>query len=441
MTRPSAALATLLFVSFTVDAPEAKAGDADAGGAARPSLLVLPFPAVSAEVPSRAGAKAAGMLAKELESAEAFSLVAAPPSEATPVDDGEDALAARQTPDLEAARAGIAEARSLRAKKKFRLAAEQIAKALSRYRAGAAALTDVGEVQDALTLLAAVQYQSGLDEPGAKTLAAALALAPTRELPLARTSPLFAFLVADVRKSVRDGAKGSVLLQSVPNGAPVLFDGQPLGATPLRVKGVPVGPHYWRAELLSGAVVGGEVEVVQAREVSLVAAETHTGPEERLLAALARNNLDAPALAAARELASTRGVDLLVLGALSRDGRDLALDLFVLDVRGMALRRLGRPVFDDELLSAGVEFFTLAGALSQHRGKAGVAANVPSAVVLGPSPVTSKLREASYGPVPGTELASEALEPAEPAKNEAAPTPASAPKADEPQRRRPLKKR
>ena len=69
------------------------------------------------------------------------------------------------------------------------------------------------------------------------------------------------------------------------------------------------------------------------------------------------------------------------------------------------VRRLQRTTFDTELLSAGMEFYNLAGALTAKGSKVGDLVKVPSAVTNGPAPVGTKVAEAKYGITPGKELA------------------------------------
>jgi hypothetical protein len=108
-----------------------------------------------------------------------------------------------------------------------------------------------------------------------------------------------------------------------------------------------------------------------------------------------------------------------VFGTLSREGKNLALDAFIYAAKGGEVRRLNRAAFDTELLSAGVEFFNIAGTLSAKGPKAGDAVKVPSNVApnLGPSGV--KVAEAKYGVQPGKGDALDVGEPdAVPAKEE-----------------------
>src|SRR5919197_1010528 len=222
-------------------------GLAIAQQAGAPRIAVVPFAALSGDVPPRAGAKAAGLLSAELKNVDGLVLVEA--RGATQADPSREALAE--------ARRGVEEAKKLRALRQFRAAEASLSKALERYAQAAPALTEVDELQDAYVLLAAVRYATGRDEEGEQTLALALSLAPNREPPLARTSPLFPRTVAASRKKVLESAKGSLRVESTPPGAGTLVDGVAIGATPIHLKDVPPGLHLWRVLLPSGEAAGG----------------------------------------------------------------------------------------------------------------------------------------------------------------------------------------
>jgi tetratricopeptide (TPR) repeat protein len=154
MTRLLTALLTLTALSsFAEETPPTT----EAPGI-KPKLSVMPFAALTGDVPTRAGAKAVGMLTTEFKSADSFALVDAKKDKAT---GGAEEL-------LEKARADVTEAKELRGKKKFRLAEEALQRSLTAYKSAANALTDVSEVVDAYALLAAVQYNTGRDDDGAK---------------------------------------------------------------------------------------------------------------------------------------------------------------------------------------------------------------------------------------------------------------------------------
>lgn len=356
-------------------------------------LSVMPFAALTGDVPARAGVKATGMLSQEFKSADSFTLV----------DVKRDTADDPATQALEEARKAVEEAKAQRAKKKFRLAGESLERAIAAYGKAASALPEVGELADAWALLSAVQYNTGRDDDGQLSLNRALALAPDRELPLAATSPLFAQVVEASRKHLKEGPRGTLLLESSPSNAPLTLDGLTLGATPLLVKDVPPGLHVWRAQLPTGEALGGVVEVQPGKQATVKSSGSSKDPQARLLTALALNKLDAEALSAAKEQAKDAGADFLVFGALSKDGNGLALDSFLLAAASGEVRRLPRARFDTELLSAGMEFYNLAGELTKKGKDVGVAVKVPSNVTTLPATATTTA-EAKYGVVPGKEL-------------------------------------
>lgn len=371
-----------------------------------PKLAVLPFAALGGDVPQRAGTKAAGMLLTEFKGVDAIQLL----------DTRKAATGDAFSDGLSAARKSVDEAKEQRKKRKFRLADEALTKAITAYRQLAPGVTEIGEVADAYALLSAVQYNTGRDDEGLKSLATALALAPDRDLPLATTSPLFARLVGDTRKTVKAGARNLLVVESTPAGGAVFVDSVPLGGSPLQVTGVPAGQHFWKVALANGETVGGVVEVTTGKTAKVSGVSTTKDPESRLLAQLAQNKLDGELLSAAKDEAAALSADLLLFGALSKEGKGLALDSFLYVAQANEVRRLQRTSFDTELLSAGMEFYNLAGALTAKGAKVGDLVKVPSAVANGPAPVGTKVAEAKYGIAPGKELAID--EPAEPVKDD-----------------------
>lgn len=385
MTRLFASLTALVALSAVAqDAPKQR-------------LTVIPFASLTGDVPARAGTKALGMLNTEFKSADSFTLVDAKKAAGN---------AAAET-ELENARKEVGTAQDLRGKKKFRLAEESLTRAIASYTKAIGAITDVGEVADAYALLSAVQFNTGRDDEGAKSLRQALTLAPDRELPLAATSAMFSRVVSEARTGLKKGAKGTLLLESSPSNAPVLLDGLALGATPLSVTDVPPGTHFWRATLPSGEVVAGTVEVTAGKQAKATASSASKDPETRVLTALAQNKVDKELVDAAKEQAKTVETDFLVFGALSKEGKSLKLDSFLYTVATGDLRRMARTEFDTELLSAGMQFYNLAGELSKKGSQVGEAVRVPEPVSISLVASAAKQSEAKYGVVPGTELSTE----------------------------------
>ena len=330
-------------------------------------VVVVPFAALTDHIPTGASAKARSMLVTELTSTGAFTVV----------EPSLDAGVPLASAALDRARAQVEKAKELRVRHRLPRAREVLAGALEAYGAAATALTDVSELVDCYALSSAVAYASGRDEDGQRALLAALALAPDRELPLAKTSALFSHVVDDARQGLKATTSGALMVSSIPSNAPVTLDGHLLGATPLEVRAVPPGPHLWTVDLSMGERVGGLVEVASGRSVEVVARPAQLDSATKLLQVVAKNQLDQTAVVAARELARATQADLVVFGALSAEGKGLALDTFLCSADGSP-RRLPRRAFDPELLSARMELYGLAGELAQTHAALGAPVPLPS---------------------------------------------------------------
>ncbi len=394
---------------------------ASAQDAQDPRVAVVPFAALSGDVPQRSGQKAAAMFSSELKSADGFALV----------DVRKQAAPDPHAEALEAARAAVKEAEGLRKTRKFSAAEAALTKALEHYKEGAAGLTEVGELQDAYVLLSAIQFNTGRDDEGHKSLDTALGLSPTRELPLAKTSPLFTRVVNDTRARLEKAPRGTLLVESTPAGAQVFVDGVALGNTPLQINDVPPGLHTWRVQLPTGESAGGVAQVTGAKQTKVHGEGKGQDPESRIVSALSQNKLDQVVVEAARQHATSVEADMLIFGALSRDGKGLALDSFVLEVSSGQLKRLPRSVFDAELLSAGMEFYNLVGKLASEGLKVGSDTRIPGPVSNELRSGSTRMVEVAYGKAPGADNAA-ALDVIEATTKE--------PVKREPLKRSPLKK-
>lgn len=376
--RPSLLLSAL--VAFAISFVPLRA---DAEGR---RVAIVPFAPLTGDLPLRVGAKAAGMLSTELKNTQGITLVASSAPEVSAP--GAGALAT--------ARTLVEEARTHREQRKFRLAEETLQKALTEYGAAIGAIESVEEIAEAWALLSAVQYVTGQDEKGQASLDQALVLAGPRELALQKTSALFSKVVDARRKAVASAAKGSLLVESSPSGAAVFLNGVAVGNSPVVVKDVPPGVHAWRVKLPTGDMSGGMVEIASGKEAKVRGETRGADPEALLTAAIATNAIDQKAIAAAKEHAKTINADLLILGGLSREGKGLALDGFLFTAANGELKRLPRKTFDTELLSAGMEFFNLAGELAKQGAAFGETTRVPVTVAAGKLP-QPKLTEAKWG--------------------------------------------
>lgn len=359
-----------------------------------PKVAVVPFAALSGDIPQRAGTKAAGMLSNELKNAEGLALAEDPKKGPA----GAAADPYKET--LDEAKGLVEEARSLREKRKFRAAEEALTRAIAAFEKGAPGMAEPGELQDAYVLLSAIQFNTGRDEEGAKSLDTALGLQPVRELPLAKSSALFTRVVTDARAAQARAPKGSLLVESSPAGAAVTVDGVALGSAPLQISDVPPGVHVWRVQLPSGEATGGVVRVMAQKQAKVLGQSSGQDPESKMLATLSMNRIDQSVLDAAKTYAKEVSADLLIFGALSRDGKNLALDSFVLKADSGEVKRLPRSVFDPELLSAGMEFYNLVGSLAKDGLKVGSDTRLPGPVSNTFKQGGVKVAEVRYGEAP-----------------------------------------
>jgi hypothetical protein len=347
-------------------------------------VAVLPFQALSHEVPGKVGPRLTQRLASEVRGIEGLELAEPPEAEPPP-----DALAQ--------AREAVKEAESRRQRRDFAGAEASLGQALDAYATPtvAAALPNGGELADAYALRAAVRYAQGRDEDAARELTFALTLSPGRTLPLAATSPLFARTVERVHAALQQQPRGSVRFVSQPPGVPVTLDGQPVESAPVRVVEVPPGLHLWRAILPSGEATGGLVEVLSGKEVEVKVLPPGQGPGAALAAALAGNRLDAGAVEAATALGQTLRAELVVFGTVSRADPGLAVDVFVHVPGSKALRRVPRLTLGPDLLDAGPPLRELSSALASRGAQMGDPVSVPVVPSSGAAPAP-RLSQVKY---------------------------------------------
>src|SRR5690606_12435487 len=126
-----------------------------------------------------------------------------------------------------------------RAEKAFTLAAQT-------YEAAAAVLDDVTPVIEAYVGLAEVYARQGDEEQAKRALASVSRLDPEFELDKAKYPPLFINTHQAVRATVMKEDKATVIVDATGAGAVVLVDGREVGEAPVKVMGLPPGPHFVR---------------------------------------------------------------------------------------------------------------------------------------------------------------------------------------------------
>jgi hypothetical protein len=320
-------------------------------GASPTPLLVVPFAALQGDVPARAGDKLAALLAEELKTqgGPATTVASAPPR------DGGAAA-------LEVARAEVKRGRELITAGKPGAAAEVLAAAVDKLWGPAAPAVAAVELADALGWLARARFQGADDAGGKAALIAAAKMSPGRALPAEEGSPQFTALATRERTQALV-EKGGLRVDSVPSGAACELDGHDIGRTPLLIQSVPVGDHLIKVSFPSGDVWATKVSIGKGDTAKVSAVAGGGGPGDRLAAGLAQNRVTPEALAAAKALLEESKAGAVLFGGLSRGGKGINADAFVL-ARGGDLRRLPRASVDGELLGAGTDLVPLLAGLA-----------------------------------------------------------------------------
>ena len=152
-----------------------------------------------------------------------------------------------------------------------------------------------------------------------------------------RFPPEYAARFEDTRMSLlADGARSALEVTTTPAGAEVFVDGRSLGPSPVRAEGLLIGEHYVTVKALGflEAVVRATVQPEENGRV-----DVHLEPAPRALflsqaIPRVREELGNPRIGEAiQSLESVIPVDQVVLASVDREGRGLAVDVYVYDFR------------------------------------------------------------------------------------------------------------
>ncbi len=140
-----------------------------------------------------------------------------------------------------------------------------------------------------------------------------------------------------VQTRVAEGPRAALVVRTIPEGAEVYVDGRSYGPSPARAEDLLVGDHYVTIKMLDRVRVVRRVSV--ARSGSAVDIDLDPNPRARLVAspeafaALSAELGEPRAGANIRSLGATLGTAQVVIARLGRAGAELALDVYLYDVR------------------------------------------------------------------------------------------------------------
>ncbi len=333
-------------------------------------IAVLTFAPLSGDLPNGAGDKVADLLASELKSVGELE-VAPRPKKVEGL--ARDRLArAKQT---------LTNAREALAKHQPKEAQDDYEAALIEFRKALPALDDFQEFIDCTAELGALEYRRGNDDAGRGHLLEAMRLSSGHPLKVVTEAPSFAPVAEQLTHQIATLAKGSLRIDSTPEGAEIYVDGQDAGKAPVLLRDLPVGLQYVRAVLPSGELWGAVSDIAATQvPLRLRAQSGAEGPAAEINAQLADNRIDPQAVAAARSAAKANEAALVVFGALHRTPDGLALDAFLYNSGKGQLNRLARVAFDTELLDAGLQMDKLVSEIQTRLATPGVELQLPARV-------------------------------------------------------------
>jgi hypothetical protein len=333
-------------------------------------IAVLTFAPLSGDLPNGAGDKVADLLASELKSVGELEVAPRPKKV--------EGLARDR---LAQAKQKLAAARDALAKHHPKEAQDAYEAALVEFRKALPALDDFQELIDCIAELGALEYRRGNDAVGRAHLLEAMRLSSGRPLKIVTEAPSFAPVADELAHQVSVLAKGSLRIDSTPEGAEIYVDGQDAGKAPVLLRDLPAGLQYVRAVLPSGELWGAVSDVAQsAVPLRLRAQSGAEGPAAEINAQLADNRIDPQAVDAARSAAKANEAALVVFGALHRTPDGLALDAFLYNAGKGQMNRLARVAFDTELLDAGLQMDKLVSEIQTRLATPGVELHLPARV-------------------------------------------------------------
>ena len=248
----------------------------------------------------------------------------------------------------------IGKASALLAKLNFGKAKKGFELALAAYEKAAPVLDTPQPLIDAWLGLAEVAARQAQDDESKRCLAKVVALNPELELDKKRFPGLFLTSHRKVRDQLLKGERARVFVDESGTGAQVTIDGRPTTTAPARLSGLLPGSHLVRA-LREGQAPWGVVVVVEAGAEETVApgflAKDKKGPGEDL----AQNKLSPEAAATVAEAARAQGLKAAVVGAVTKDGGKVLVQLVYVDAASGKVALLPPTTFQAALLDIGIE--------------------------------------------------------------------------------------
>ncbi len=148
-------------------------------------------------------------------------------------------------------------------------------------------------------------------------------------LPKGDFPPKIVALHKQILQEILDKPMSVLSVDSVPQGAQIIFDGSEVGKTPMQIKAVPSGQHFLALDLAGYQFYGSPIEVNPGQQNFIT-----TLKEKNIFQLYDDNMQTESAKTELKQIADSMGVDLLILGKASAlKGSSIDVQTQVFDAR------------------------------------------------------------------------------------------------------------
>lgn len=342
----------------------------DAAAQGQTKIYVAPFQSVQGSAPDDVAVQTTDLIRSELSNIDALDVLEGPglgPEESAA------APQAAPTPlkerELKQANKQFEAARRLMDKNKFGRAAREFQKAIRMYNDALESITDYQPIFDSLFFQAICQFRSAQEDKAERTLAKLIRVNPEMEISEDDFPPIFVKEFNKVKKRTMTEPRGSLLVESKPEGARVFLNGKEMEQpTPVKLDQVMRGEHYLRVEQTGGLIFVKKV-VAYARRTEKVMASFGTetegpgmaGPIGQIVKGLKGNRINFEVKDQTKTLSHKIGAEYVLMGGVSQNPRGgYAVHSYLFRSSGSQITALSPLKFDVDMLQASIEVFKLA---------------------------------------------------------------------------------
>ncbi len=252
-------------------------------------------------------------------------------------------------------------------KLRFRAANKSFRKAIKHFEAGVGAMDSVDEVVEAYLGLAESAARQGIENKAVKYLRAVASLSPEMKMDDSLYPPPFIRTYQQVKYDLFKEGFSSLLLDESGAGGEVSIDGQVLGTAPLRVSGLPMGPHFVKVTSPKGTFA--KVVDLADAEITLspnLVGGSASGPTDEIN----NNQLSAASAKKLGNLAARSGMQYAAVGVFANQDGGIPTSIMIIRPKDGKVLRVSTLAFDGDLLNVSIEAVVLVEAVQSIKNGA-----------------------------------------------------------------------